>query len=79
MDSIISFKREKYEAKNKYSIILKSISTLENKEHESYYKQRMGNVSIQYFVPSHLRDVVLKKTYDSVYGGRQGRDKVEAR
>jgi len=87
-------KREKYETENR--MILKSITTFENKEQESYYKQRNrlriinktlyreymdgnGNVIIQYVVPSHLRDVVLKKAHDSVYGAHQGRDKVIAR
>ena len=68
-------------------------SDFNNKEQESYYKQRHRlriinktlyreyiddneNVIIQYVVPSHLRELLLKKAHDSVYGAHQGRDKV---
>ena len=43
------------------------------------YVDDSGSVILQYVVPSHLREVLIKKAHDSVYGAHQGRDKVLAR
>ena len=40
------------------------------------YIDESENVIIQYVVPSHLRELFLKKAHDSVYGAHQGRDEV---
>ena len=47
-----------------------------NKTFYREYVDENENVIIQYVVPKHLREVMITKAHDGVYGAHQGRDKV---